>query len=81
MSRIDGDRKNICGENIKRYREKKGLSLEQCSEELEKEGLLLSAKELDQIEQEQKVVLDQEIICFCKALSITVEQLFEDISL
>ena len=48
---------------------------------LEKEGLLLSAKELDQIEQEQKVVLDQEIICFCKALSITVEQLFEDISL
>ena len=80
MSRIDGDRKNICGENIKRYREKKGLSLEQCCVELEKEGLLLSAKELDQIEQEQKVV-DQEIICFCKALSITVEQLFEDISL
>ena len=72
MSRIDGDRKNICGENIKRYREKKGLSLE---------GLVLSAKELEQIEQGQKVVLDQEIICFCKALSITVEQLFEDISL
>ena len=57
------------------------MSLEQCCVELEKEGLLLSAKELDQIEQEQKVVLDQEIICFCKALSITVEQLFEDISL
>ena len=35
MSRIDGDRKNICGENIKRYREKKGLSLEQCCVELE----------------------------------------------
>ena len=67
MSRIDGDRKNICGENIKRYREK--------------EGLLLSAKELEQIEQGQKIVLDQEIICFCKALSITIEQLFEDISL
>ena len=79
MSRIDGDRKNICGENIKRYREKKGLSLEQCCVELEQEGLLLSAKELEQIE--QKIVLDQEIICFCKALSITIEQLFEDISL
>ena len=49
MSRIDGDRKNICGENIKRYREKKGLSLEQCCVELEQEGLLLSAKELEQI--------------------------------
>ena len=73
MSRIDGDRKNICGENIKRYREKKGLSLEQCCVELEQEGLLLSAKELEQIE--------QGIICFCKALSITIEQLFEDISL
>mgnify|MGYP000334977502 CR=1 FL=1 len=47
MSRIDGDRKNICGENIKRYREKKGLSLEQCCVELEQEGLLLSAKELE----------------------------------
>ena len=47
MSRIDGDRKNICGENIKRYREKKGLSLEQCCVELEQEGLLLSAKELN----------------------------------
>ena len=74
MSRIDGDRKNICGENIKRYRE-------QCCVELEQEGLLLSAKELEQIEQGQKIVLDQEIICFCKALSITIEQLFEDISL
>ena len=81
MTRIDGDRKNICGENIKRYREKKGLSLEQCCVELEQEGLLLSAKELEQIEQGQKIVLDQEIICFCKALSITIEQLFEDISL
>ena len=81
MSRIDGDRKNRCGENIKRYREKKGLSLEQCCVELEQEGLLLSAKELEQIEQGQKIVLDQEIICFCKALSITIEQLFEDISL
>ena len=81
MSRIDGDRKNICGENVKRYREKKGLSLEQCCEELKKEGLFLSAKELDQIVQGQKIVLDQEIICFCKALSITIEQLFEDISL
>ena len=66
MSRIDGDRKNICGENIKRYRQKKGLSLEQCCVELEQEGLVLSAKELEQIEQGQKVVLDQEIICFCK---------------
>ena len=81
MSRIDGDRKNICGENVKRYREKKGLSLEQFCEELKKEGLFLSAQELDQIEQGQKIVLDQEIICFCKALSITIEQLFEDISL
>ena len=81
MSRIDGDRKNICGENVKRYREKKGLSLEQCCEELKKEGLFLSAKELDQIERGQKIVLDQEIICFCKALSITIEKLFEDISL
>ena len=81
MSRIDGDRKNICGENIKRYREKKGLSLEQCCIELKEEGLLLSTKELNQIEQGQKVVLDQEIICFCKALSITVEQLFDDITL
>ena len=81
MSRIDGDRKNICGENIKRYREKKGLSLEQCCAELDKEGLLLSAQGLHQIEQGQNVVLDQEIICFCKALSITIEQLFEDISL
>ena len=81
MSRIDSDRKNICGENIKRYREKKGLSLEQCCIKLKEEGLLLSTKELNQIEQGQKVVLDQEIICFCKALSITVEQLFEDISL
>ena len=44
MSRIDGDRKNICGENIKRYREKKVCLLEQCCAELEKEGLLLSAK-------------------------------------
>ena len=51
------------------------------SEELKKEGLFLSAKELDQIERGQKIVLDQEIICFCKALSITIEQLFEDISL
>lgn len=81
MSRIDGERKNICGENIKRYREKKGLSLEQCCIELQKEGLLLSDRELKQIEQGQKVVLDQEIICFCKVLSITIEQLFEDISL
>ena len=81
MSRIDGDRKNICGENIRRYREKKGLSLEQCCIELKKEGMLLNAKELKQIEQGQKVVLDQEIISFCKVLFITVEQLFEDVSL
>ena len=66
MSRIDGDRKNICGENIKRYRQKKGLSLEQCCVELEQEGLVLSAKELEQIEQGQKVVLDQELFVFVK---------------
>ena len=79
MSRIDSDRKNICGENIKRYREKKELSLEQCCIELQKEGLQLSVKELDEIEKAQKAVLDQEIICFCKVLSITIEQLFENI--
>ena len=55
MSRIDGDRKNICGENIKRYREKKGLSLEQCCVELEQEGLLLSAKELNKLNKDKRL--------------------------
>ncbi len=81
MSRIDSERKNICGENIKRYREEKGMSLEQCCVELQKAGLSLSSKELNQIEQEKRIVLDQEIICFCKVLSITIEQLFENVSL
>lgn len=76
---IDGDRKNICGENIKKYREHRSLSLEQCCEELRQEGLTLSAIELNQIELGEQVVFDREVLYFCKVLSITVEQMFEDV--
>ena len=78
MSKTDGERKNFCGKNIKKYREDRELSLEQCCNVLKQVGLTLSEHELHLIELGKQIVLDQEILYFCKALFITVEQLFEE---
>lgn len=79
MAMKESEQKNICGANIKRYRELRKLSLEQCCLALKNQGLILSCQELSQLECGLKAVLDKEIMCYCRALSITVDQLFEGV--
>lgn len=69
---------NIIGKNLKKYREFRGLTQRELSERLELYGLIIYHTDIHNIEHGKKQVRDYEIKGFCKALNITLDNLYEN---
>lgn len=69
---------NIVGGNLKKYRELRGLSQRELSQRLELYGLTIYYTDIHRIEHFNKTVRDYEISGFCKALNISLDDLYKN---
>lgn len=74
---IDGERQNVIGDNVKKYRKKAGLSQNQLSDKLETEAVYICRGSISRIESGERTVSDIEIMGLAKVLGISIATLFE----
>lgn len=68
--------KNVIGKQVKRIREKAGLSQEQLAIRLEMAGWQVDRFLISKIERGERQILDTEVLLIAKALKVTVASLF-----
>ena len=71
-------KKNIVGNNLKRYREQKGLSQRDVCKKLELLGLQIYNSDIHYMEHGQKPIKDYESKALSIVLGISLEQMYED---
>lgn len=69
---------NIVGDNIKKYRELKGLSQRQLADKVALLGVTLCNSDISRIENHTLFIRDFEQKAICDVLGITPQQLFEN---
>lgn len=69
---------NIVGDNIRKYRELKGISQRELSNKLNLMGINLYNSDISRTECHKLFVRDYEQKAICKILDISYEQLFEN---
>jgi hypothetical protein len=69
------NRFNLCGEQVRQIREKRGISLAQLQERLTKLGLHLDYTDLDMIEKGLREVVDVELVGLSYVLGVSPDQL------
>jgi len=71
-------KKNIVGNNLKKYREQKGLSQRDVCKKLELLGLQIYNSDIHYMEHGQKPIKDYESKALSIVLGISLEQMYED---
>ena len=71
-------KKNIVGNNLKKYREIKSLSQRDVCKKLELLGLQIYNSDIHYMEHGKKPIKDYEAKALSIALGITLEQMYED---
>ena len=69
---------NIVGDNIRKYRELKGISQRELVKRLNLMGVNLYNSDISRIESHTLYIRDFEQKAICKVLGITFEELFEN---
>jgi len=75
--RIDGEKKNIVGENVRRARVKLHLSQQDVSERLEAIRIYICRGAMSRIEKGNRIVTDIELEGFAKVMNVPVAKFFE----
>ena len=73
---IDGSKKNLIGENLKRIRIERGLSQQMLSNKLELLGVYVCRGSVSRIEDYSRTVTDIELYALAEVLSISVDELY-----
>ena len=73
---IDGTEMNLIGDNVKKYRIKKGLSQQKLSNKLELLGVYVCRGSISRIEDKSRTVTDIELYALSKVLNVSIEELF-----
>ena len=73
------DNMNVVNEQVKKYREERGLSYEQLSAKLELKGISIHKQSLYDIECNKRTVKDYELFGIATVLKIDVNDLLVDI--
>jgi transcriptional regulator with XRE-family HTH domain len=73
---IDGNKKNLIGENLKRIRIERGLSQQMLSNKLELLGVYVCRGSVSRIEDYSRTVTDIELYALAEVLSISVDELY-----
>lgn len=75
---IDGDKKNLIGNNVREIRIEKGLSQQQLSNRLETYAVYICRGSISRIEDYQRTVTDIELYGLSQVLDTPIESFFEN---
>lgn len=74
---IDGSKKNLIGDNVKKYRVLRGLSQQTLSDKLETIAIYICRGSISRIEDKTRTVTDIELCGLAEILEVPIEKLFE----
>lgn len=74
---IDGEKMNLVGKNIKKYRKKSKMSQQKLSNQLELLGVYVCRGSVSRIEDMSRTVTDIELFAIAKVLHVSVLDLFD----
>lgn len=69
---------NIISEKLRDLRKKRGLSQEELAAQMQLLGVDISQPLISKIEQNKRFVKDYELVCLCKVLNVTEQDLLSD---
>lgn len=72
------DQCNICGQNVRKYREQKKMTQDQLAAKLQTEGLGVNQNSISRIETGKRIVADFELVVIAKVLNVDVYCLLQD---
>lgn len=75
---IDGEKMNLVGKNIKKYRKLNNMSQQKLSNQLELLGVYVCRGSVSRIEDMSRTVTDIELFAIAKVLHVSVIDLFEE---
>lgn len=78
---IDGEKMNIIGENVRKFRTEQKMSQQQLSAKLETIAVYICRGSVSRIEDRTKTVSDIELWGLAKILNKPIQSFFEDASL
>ena len=78
---IDGERMNLIGSNVKKYRKKLNMSQQMLSNKLELLGVYICRGSVSRIEDLSRTVTDIELYALSRVLGVEISELIEPISL
>ncbi|MCX4351320.1 MAG: helix-turn-helix transcriptional regulator [Lachnospiraceae bacterium] len=76
---IDYEAQNIVGEKVKKFREERKLSQKDLSERLETQAIYICRGSISRIETHERTVTDFELRAMARILSVSIEELFEEV--
>lgn len=75
---IDGEKKNLIGENLKRIRTQLHMTQKQLSQRLELEGVYVCRGSVSRIEDCTRTVTDIELYAIARVLGVTPDELYSE---
>ena len=75
---IDGEKKNLIGENLKRIRTKLHMSQQQLSDQLELQGVYVCRGSVSRIEDCSRTVTDIELYAIARVLGVAPDDLYAE---
>ena len=72
------DQYNICGQNVRRLREKKKMSQDQLAAKLQTEGLGVNQNSISRIETGKRLVADFELVALAKVFNVDITCLVQE---
>lgn len=76
-SKIINRNYNICGKNIKKFRESQKLTQEELCARMQVMGYQISRSDISKLENGKKCITDFEIVGFANALKVPISSLFD----
>ena len=73
---IDGDKMNLIGENVKKYRKNLELSQQALSNQLELLGVYICRGSISRIEDGSRTVTDIELLALSQVLNVEIKDLY-----
>ncbi|MGN0534593.1 MAG: helix-turn-helix domain-containing protein [Eubacterium sp.] len=74
---IDGEKMNLVGKNVKKYRTQNKMSQQKLSNQLELLGVYVCRGSISRIEDMSRTVTDIELFAISKVLNVSVTDLFK----
>ena len=76
---IDGEKMNMIGHNVRKYRKKRKMSQQLLSDKLETMAIYICRGSISRIEDMSRTVTDIELYGLSKILKVSIEELFDNL--